>query len=349
MDPQPLNGGAFGDAEPVWYPMELNARGAEKRRRPGRIFNSDEVANRLARIDNPITDVLFFVHGFGKDAEGALDFHKQWIEALFAQRAREERAPRRPWRPLLIGLCWPSDPSAPPTVTEFFTGKGPQYHLFGRFEERASLYGAAFGKRLLLRLHEEESMRNTAAASLGLPLPPPVQYHAMGHSLGCHFLSAAVQAASVGRFCSTPLLSTLVLVQGAMPSTDFTPAGRYDKVRDWVSGAILVTHTDTDGALKRYESHHSGKVRALGSEGARMDLCARVHPPLRMGNEHADYAGALQAGKVANVDASAYIRTTGTAKVNLVGGHSNFRGPEVQHLIWAAVGVAEPPQPAAIA
>lgn len=352
MDTRRFRGGPFADANYVFHPVELGANGNEKTRAPGHPFPraSDEATERLATADDPITDVFLFVHGLGADADGALAFHEKWIEALFSQRASEQDVCRDRWRPLLIGICWPSRPlELKLRLRDMHKMLSLGYRMFGMFETRAIHCGGIFGARLLERLHLAETARNTTVAQRRLPSLPPVRYHAMGHSLGCRFLSEAVQKKGRGRHCSTPLLSTLVLVQGAMPSDVFASPQLCPNVPEWVSGTVLVTYSDTDTALKVYEKYYRDEHSALGSVGADVPVAVRVHPQPEMLNGHTVYQVQHWRRLVTNVDASAYIRTTGTDLVNYRGGHSNFRGPEVQHLLWAAVRVAHVPPPAPVA
>lgn len=351
MNTRRLRGGQFADAHYEWYPVELMANGNEKIRPPGHPFPraSDEATERLATADDPITDVFLFVHGLGADSDGAVAFHEEWMEALFAERASERNVCWDGWRPMLIGLCWPSRPlELKLRLRDMHKMLSVGYHMFGMFEERAIHCGGIFGARLLKRLHQAETSRNATMAQRRLPRLPPIRYHAMGHSLGCRFLSEAVQKEGRGRECSTPLLSTLVLVQGAMPSDVFAKAKLCPNVPEWVSGTVLVTYSDTDTALRVYKKYYNDKHDALGSVGADVPLQIRVHPQPTMLNGNVVYQVHGWRRLVTNVNASAYIRTTGTDLVNYTGGHGNFRGPEVQHLIWAAVRVAyEPPSPPA--
>jgi len=291
--------------------------------------------------------------------------------------AAAKKCPPPPhFHPLFIGLCWRSDQWAPTTWTEAMdvrrmvppvtkavaamasapagvvlpsvvaaasaaisAGVSVSYLKFGRFEERAVRVGGTTGRALLAALHDAEALR---VPPPGADLPPAVRYHGIGHSLGCHVLSAAVQAAAAGRTGDRRLLSTLVLVQGAVPSTAFSPAGAYHRVQDWVAGSVLVTHTDTDAALWLYERYHRDGRRALGSEGARVELSARMHPPPRMGDLSTLYDGRLLAGRVANVDASTYLRPSSAEVLDWYGGHCRYLEEELQHLIWAALAVTIP-------
>lgn len=273
-------------------------------------------------------------------------FHRRWIDALFTQRTHEASVRQDPWRPLLIGLCWRSDPFVGLTVHELLRALrrvNPSLFAFGRFEERAAHNGAKFGFRFLKSLQQIEDERNKAARGR-LSRLLPVRYHAIGHSLGCRLLSAAVQADTTYRSCPKPLLSTLVLVQGALPSTIFLPSEMCPNVPERVSGTIIVTYSDTDTALRAYEVYHGSNLRALGSEGARVEVSARVHPEPEIGDRHKNYDVKRWRKMVTNANASNYIRTTGTAVVNVRGGHSNVCDPAVLHLIWAAVRVADVPR-----
>jgi hypothetical protein len=58
-----------------------------------------------------ITNVFFFCHGWQGDLPGAKDQYNRWLKAFMNSADRQQAARRFPqFRPLLIGLHWPSKP-----------------------------------------------------------------------------------------------------------------------------------------------------------------------------------------------------------------------------------------------
>ena len=71
---------------------------------------SDAVKQELEQ--QPVTDVFLMSHGWKGDVPAAKDQYNRWIGAMLECRADREKVRRiRPeFRPLLIGLHWPSLP-----------------------------------------------------------------------------------------------------------------------------------------------------------------------------------------------------------------------------------------------
>lgn len=65
-----------------------------------------------ALIDQPITDVFMFSHGWRGDVDEAINQYDKWIAAMAAcpDDLANMRQKRRSFRPLLVGLHWPSLP-----------------------------------------------------------------------------------------------------------------------------------------------------------------------------------------------------------------------------------------------
>lgn len=209
--------------------------------------------------------------------------------------------------------------------------------VFGRFEERAQMVGSTGVRQLLWRL-QTASMRAEAAA----PRPhsrPITRYHAMGHSLGCHVVCAAIAGAAGGsRHVRRPLHS-LILIQGAMPCTAFSPTGCYPGLHRRVAGVILVTHSSSDNALGWYMQHGP---RALGAYGAAAwrkgrDQCTPVALDLHTGDTSRRSLAAFRAGQLINLNASSVIRNDSCATINVVGSHMNFLQAPVLHAVWEAM------------
>ena len=70
---------------------------------------SDEV---LTALKGPVTDVVLFSHGWQNDVPAARQSYRDWIAAMKGQQADLDRMRQaRPgFRPLLVGLQWPSQP-----------------------------------------------------------------------------------------------------------------------------------------------------------------------------------------------------------------------------------------------
>ena len=71
---------------------------------------SERVKDELR--DQPVTDVFFISHGWKGDVPAAKDQYTRWIGAMLEceDDRRKVRQVRPGFRPLLIGLHWPSLP-----------------------------------------------------------------------------------------------------------------------------------------------------------------------------------------------------------------------------------------------
>jgi hypothetical protein len=69
---------------------------------------SQKILDVLSSTDEPITDVFIFSHGWLSDVPAARSQYKKWTEAMAAIQRRQQIQPG--FRPLLIGLHWPSLP-----------------------------------------------------------------------------------------------------------------------------------------------------------------------------------------------------------------------------------------------
>jgi hypothetical protein len=70
---------------------------------------SQEVVKRTAT--DSITNVFFFCHGWQGDYPGAKDQYNKWLMALMNSGDQQKASQLFPkFRPLLIGLHWPSKP-----------------------------------------------------------------------------------------------------------------------------------------------------------------------------------------------------------------------------------------------
>lgn len=91
-----------------YYLVAFDATGREREESGQRL--SDQLVEDLSH--EPITDVFLMSHGWQGDVPAARRQYGQWIGAMAAHRADLERLRRRRpgFRPLLIGLHWPSLP-----------------------------------------------------------------------------------------------------------------------------------------------------------------------------------------------------------------------------------------------
>src|ERR1700745_1091254 len=87
--------------------ISFDAEGSERSEQSG--LMSQAIIKRA--VDDSITNVFFFCHGWQGDLPAAKDQYGKWLRA-FADSADWQRAPQRfpKFRPLLIGLHWPSKP-----------------------------------------------------------------------------------------------------------------------------------------------------------------------------------------------------------------------------------------------
>ncbi|MBW4614693.1 MAG: hypothetical protein KME21_15730 [Desmonostoc vinosum HA7617-LM4] len=92
------------------YLITLDAHGKE-RENNGELI-SQKVVDILSSHKDPITDVFLMSHGWQGDIPAAKSQYSKWIQAMANNQADIEKMQRlRPgFRPLLVGLHWPSKP-----------------------------------------------------------------------------------------------------------------------------------------------------------------------------------------------------------------------------------------------
>lgn len=134
---------------------------------------------RLQQVTDPITDVMLVTHGYQQDRKKGVKSCCEWLKSM-AECERDIavlRASRNgTFRPLLVGLCWPSSIWALPGWRDtssflasflnwrrwplFSDNRGwGEYLAFGRFEPRAGRIGSRAGRKLLWRLKKAEQDR----------------------------------------------------------------------------------------------------------------------------------------------------------------------------------------------
>lgn len=209
--------------------------------------------------------------------------------------------------------------------------------LFGRFEERAVLVGSTGVRRLLWKL-QTASMRAEAAATAARSRAT-TRYHAMGHSLGCHVVCAAIAGSAGDDDDVRRPLHSLTLIQGAMPRTALSPSGCYPNLRRRVAGVILITHSASDNALGWYMHHGPPALGVFGAAGwcKGRDRCTPVELILHDGDDSRRLLTTFRAGQVINLNASSVIRNDCRATINVVGAHMNFLRDPVLRAVWAAM------------
>lgn len=171
-----------------------------------------------------------------------------------------------------------------------------EQNIFGRFQDQARVVGSR-GAGGLLHKQQTASIQAEAAA---LPRSRVVaRYHAVGHSLGCQVVCAAVSGGRNGCRLRRHLHS-LVLIQAAMPANAFPPDGEYPDVLGIVAGVTLVTHSSSDDALGLYKVQHGQALGAIGAQpySTKQIRWEPVALELHMANRPAAGAGHLAGGPV---------------------------------------------------
>lgn len=368
MGLEAMPGARCGVDEAPLYVVRLTNEGEEEVEN-GELV-SDAIVRRLQQRAAPITDVILLTHGFGHTLDSGAVACRTWVQRM-ATCEGEVAALRvarggAPFRPLVVALCWPSNPTAPPgwrEVSSFLVDwtvglphrladavrpKLSWYMAFMRFEPRARRIGGRVGRQLLRRFKAAATTRMAAGGDGGGGGGDTrVRYHAFGHSLGVQLICSLLQptdaearaATSGGGAYDTAAdtLDTLVLVQGAAHSSCFGVGGPFAAVPARVGGVLLVTYNVTDVVLVAYaQTFGAGAGLPMGTVGAHLPRGAGQW--CEMGGEGVAYGWAPG---LVNVDAGPHIRSRGAASTgDLLGAHSDFMSPAVMHAFWAAMRVA---------
>lgn len=257
--------------------IRFTASGSERahhhRRRSGRRpLSSATVAARLtaaADAGTPYTDVIVMTHGWLADKAGAEETFTAWAQTA-AEALSGSVPPGRTFRPLVVGLCWPSRPPMPgrrhrfrtaplltssPAGTERSSGREHPTVLdtvslvvpwasFYTMKARAGRIGRT-GAARTIRLIQ------TAAGT--------AHVHLVGHSFGCVLLAESLVTGRGHPAAARPV-ATLFLVQGALSAWAFAAHDPYTRAAgsvaevvaaDRVRGVLLATTTRWDFALGR--------------------------------------------------------------------------------------------------
>ena len=130
----------------------------------------------------PITDIMLFCHGWMGDVPGARVQYQNWLRAMADQTADRDRARslRPNFRPLLIGLHWPSKPWGDERLgAESFSITDP-------VEARVGSYTRWLGDTPEIRTHLRTIFSAARAPGASSTLPPEVAaaYIALEHAIG---------------------------------------------------------------------------------------------------------------------------------------------------------------------
>ena len=165
-----------------YWLLSFDAAGLERSDDPEGI-----VSQRLLEIaaNEPITNIFLFSHGWRGDIGAAIAQYDSWIRAFMNQAEDLKRASEKfpKFRPLLIGLHWPSEPWG---EEEF--GEGDSFAPSGAVsgEELIDSYLARIGDtpvtRQCLKVIIEEARANAAADTL--PARAREAYLALNEELG---------------------------------------------------------------------------------------------------------------------------------------------------------------------
>ena len=156
----------------AYYLLAYDADGRERTDHPAGVIG-DRIRTEL--IHEPITDVFVFSHGWSHDVPAAEARYAGWLTAIADRDAdRAEMMRRRPtFRPLLVGIHWPSLVGGDETLTP---AGGASFALGtdgGGIDEAVETLTGIFGKTKKVR----DDLRAVLTAAEGEPpetLPEPL-------------------------------------------------------------------------------------------------------------------------------------------------------------------------------
>jgi len=156
-----------------YHLVSLDADGKERTEDPdGRM--SERIVRAL-QADAP-SDVFVFIHGWKGDVDAARKQYAAWISTLMhqAQDLEHARANRPGFRPLLVGLHWPSLPFGDESFgegTSFAVGVGTESGIESAIDDAAEKIADTPTARVALRTIFEAAGQNEFTPS---SLPPAV-------------------------------------------------------------------------------------------------------------------------------------------------------------------------------
>jgi DNA/RNA endonuclease G (NUC1)/V8-like Glu-specific endopeptidase len=208
---------------------------------------------------------------------------------------------------------------------------------FWKMKDRGRLIGEQAAHALLARLQAATAGRD-------------VRFHLVGHSFGCIMVSAAAAGPAGGAGLPRPV-DSLVLLQGAVSLWAYCASIAFARGRPGyfarlltggVRGPVVTTQSRYDTAVGTWYPRGAtvarqvsfalgqlpkyGGIGAFGVQGPGLAITDDAMRP-------ADAACGFEGGRVYNLEASAYIRTSLSW---FSGAHSDICHPEVAHAIWSA-------------
>jgi hypothetical protein len=158
----------------TYYLIAFDADGNERTDDP------DDPSGRLSQrvrgivADEPITDVFLMSHGWRADVPMARGQYIRWIRAMAAcsNDIAQLRAARPGFRPLLVGLHWPSEPWGNEALnTDEIVFDPTESPVEGMIEQAAAVTADTPAARAALRTIFQAAMEDPSPPSL----PPEVQ------------------------------------------------------------------------------------------------------------------------------------------------------------------------------
>jgi hypothetical protein len=165
----------------------------------------------LASAADPVrdfSDIVLFSHGWNNDWSVALDRYDNFLGGFAAMRRSRDLAPPDPWRPLLVGIFWPSTAwvfGEEERGPEIAAGGGGDEHAAAQAAEQAELTALAAGldeadARKLYALAQSASLDAAAAGELAELVAPML---AADDELGGDAAPSAAELAAIWRTSAT--------------------------------------------------------------------------------------------------------------------------------------------------
>ncbi|MCA9814546.1 MAG: hypothetical protein KC652_05475 [Cyanobacteria bacterium HKST-UBA01] len=197
------------------------------------------------------TDLFIYSHGWWTTANASMVQYSQYTVEFVKQLATQSTLPHRPKSSFGIGVHWPS------TFSEDYNGgivgslvQGSSYYEMGMRAFQVGMTGVYATIRLLLstRFHNHDANK-------------PIRLTILGHSFGCRVVCSALE--TLWREANQPdkenfkeflnrISINLVLMQGAVKTTDFVEGGRFAELPKIRGLRFLLTRSDKDIACGKW-------------------------------------------------------------------------------------------------
>jgi hypothetical protein len=150
-----------------YHLVAFDAQGVERREVDG-AFTTERL---FGDLDAGTTDVFLFSHGWKGDVRGAIEQYDRWVRVMTSDPKETARMEAQgPFRPLLVGLHWPSlpfgDEDLPPPSFDAVPG-GPLVPA-ASFDPFVDAYAARLGDTTVVR----DALKRIVASALTDPAPP---------------------------------------------------------------------------------------------------------------------------------------------------------------------------------